>query len=337
MRIFLSIVLFFVSHQLFSQYVLVWSDEFSGNSLDGSKWSHETGGAGWGNNESQFYTTNSTNSSVSNGELTITARQEQIGNNPYTSARIFTKGKMTVKYGKIEARLKVPLGQGLWPAFWMLGANIDAVSWPACGEIDIMEHVNNDTTIHGTAHWDNSGHAYYGTQITTTPAEYHIYTVQWDSTKIQWFLDGDVFFTMNIANGINGTSEFHNDFFLLLNLAVGGNWPGYPDATTTFPAEYKIDYVRVYKDQSELGVDEIEAHEISVFPIPAESILQISNLPFGVHNRISVIDLMGKVCLSTETSTQDVQLNISTLESGVFFIEYVGANGNLNRVKFIKQ
>jgi beta-glucanase (GH16 family) len=232
---------------------LVWSDEFNGTSVDANNWTFETGGGGWGNNELEYYT-NGQNASVSGGVLTITANKISGGYScwygacQYTSTRINTKGKRQFQYGRIEARMALPAGQGLWPAFWMLGANFPGTAWPGCGEIDIMEHINNENVTHGTIHWDANGYANYGgpsgsVNVTT----YHTYAVEWNSSSIKWFLDGVQFWEANIQNNINSTEEFHRPFFLILNLAVGGNWPGSPNASTVFPARMMVDYVRVYQ------------------------------------------------------------------------------------------
>jgi beta-glucanase (GH16 family) len=226
-------------------YTLVWSDEFDGSSVNTSNWSFETGGGGWGNNEKEYY--QAANATVANGNLVITAKKQRVKANAYTSARLKTQGKREFTYGKIEARIKLPLGQGLWPAFWMLGANINTVSWPACGETDIMEHINTDNIIYGTIHWDSNGYASYGGNTTTTPADYHVYAVEWDSAAIRWYLDGVQFHEANILNNINGTDEFHKPFFILLNLAVGGNWPGQTIDDSKLPASMYVDYVRVYQ------------------------------------------------------------------------------------------
>jgi beta-glucanase (GH16 family) len=226
---------------------LVWSDEFNGSSVDTSNWTFETGGGGWGNNELQYYT-NGSNATVSGGILTIEARQQSMGGYAYTSTRIKTQGKRQFTYGRFEARLAVPMGQGLWPAFWMLGANFPTVGWPASGEIDIMEHINTQSTTYGTLHWDYNGYATYGGSTgVNNPAAFHTYAIEWNASSIKWFLDGVQFHEANILNNINGTDEFHRPFFFLLNLAVGGNWPGSPNGTTPFPARYQIDYVRVYQ------------------------------------------------------------------------------------------
>ena len=224
---------------------LVWSDEFDGTAVNTSNWGYDIGGGGWGNNEKEYY--QAANATVTNGNLVITAKKQRVKSNAYTSARLKTQGKREFTYGKIEARIKLPLGQGLWPAFWMLGANINTVSWPACGETDIMEHINTDNIIYGTIHWDNNGHASYGGSTTTTPADYHIYTIEWDSAAIRWYIDGIKYHEANILNSINGTEEFHKPFFILLNLAVGGNWPGQTIDDSKLPASMFIDYVRVYQ------------------------------------------------------------------------------------------
>ncbi|MED5016483.1 family 16 glycosylhydrolase [Paenibacillus chibensis] len=229
---------------------LVWSDEFNGTSLDKSNWKAEigTGSGGWGNNELQYYTDRPENVQVTGGNLVITARKEAYGGMNYTSARIKTQGLRSFTYGKIEARIKLPSGQGLWPAFWMLGTNIDSVGWPKSGETDIMERVNNNPYVNGTVHWDANGQADYG-QVSGNLdfSQYHVYSVEWDSKYIKWFVDGQQYNAFYIENGTGNTEEFQRPFFLLLNLAVGGNWPGSPNNSTQFPAQMLVDYVRVYQ------------------------------------------------------------------------------------------
>ena len=226
-------------------YQLVWSDEFNGTSVNTSNWNFETGAGGWGNNEQQYY--RSQNASVSNGNLVITARRESFGGANYTSARMTTKSKRQFTYGRMEARIRIPLGQGLWPAFWMLGSNISSVGWPRCGEIDILEHVNTNNTVYGTIHWDANGYASYGGNTNTTPANYHVYSIEWTSSAIKWFVDGAKYHEANILNNINSTEEFHRSFFFILNVAVGGNWPGQTIDNSKLPASMYVDYVRVYQ------------------------------------------------------------------------------------------
>jgi beta-glucanase (GH16 family) len=246
---FLIPMLMLMSGPVFSQnWQLVWQDEFTnGVSAD---WVFETGtgSGGWGNNEQEYYRRE--NATVSNGQLVITAKHEAFGGMQYTSARMKTQGKRSWKFGKIEARIAMPSFQGVWPAFWMLGDNIGSVGWPSCGEIDIMEHVNTGGAVYGTIHWQDNNNTYanYSGNTTTTVTAFHNYSVEWDASFIRWFVDGVKYHEANIANGINGTSEFQNNFFILLNLAVGGNWPGFTIDNNAMPASMYVDYVRVYQN-----------------------------------------------------------------------------------------
>jgi beta-glucanase (GH16 family) len=233
---------------------LVWSDEFEYIGLpETSKWTMETGGDGWGNQELQYYTNSENNAMVDNGILTITAREESFGGRDYTSARITTQNKFDFQYGKVEARIKMPYSQGMWAAFWMLGSNINSVGWPACGEIDIVEMVggaNDDNTCFSTLHWDNGGeNAAYGQSYTLNSGiladDFHIYSLQWTDQKISAYIDDILYFEIDITPA--ELSEFHQNFFIILNLAVGGILPGSPDETTVFDQTMEVDYVRVYQ------------------------------------------------------------------------------------------
>lgn len=229
---------------------LVWSDEFNGSSLNSANWMAEigTGSGGWGNNELQYYTSRPQNLQVTGGNLVITAQKESYGGMNYTSARIKTQGLQNFKYGKVEARIKLPSGQGLWPAFWMLGSNITSVGWPASGEIDIMERVNNNPYVNGTVHWDANGYASYGNISGNLDfSQFHTYSIEWDANYIRWFVDGNKYNEIYIQNGTGNTEEFQKPFFILLNMAVGGNWPGSPNGSTPFPSQMLVDYVRVYQ------------------------------------------------------------------------------------------
>ena len=224
-------------------YNLVWSDEFNGTGIDGSKWNIDNGNPGV-NNEKEFY--QGANATVTGGNLVITARQQNVGGQPYTSAKLNTSGKFAVQYGRIEARIQLPMVQGTWPAFWMLGNNIGSVSWPNCGEIDIMEHVNTNNTILGTMHWNGgNGHVQYGNSTTTTPGNFHVYAVEWNSSTINWYVDNVLYSSGNIANNINNTGAFQLPFYIILNLAIGGDLPG--NSIGAMPASMLVDYVRVYK------------------------------------------------------------------------------------------
>jgi beta-glucanase (GH16 family) len=234
-------------------YKLIWSDEFNGTQLDATNWTKETGGGGWGNNELEYYTDRDVNAFVSNGLLTIKAMSEVYGGRNYTSARIKTQGKRFFKYGKIEARMKLPYGQGIWPAFWMLGESIASIGWPACGELDIMEMVggsSGNNKVYGTAHWDNGGHQSYGSNY-ALPAgnlcdDFHTYALVWEPQKLEWYIDDIKYCSLAIT--ADYYSEFRENAFIIFNLAVGGNWPGSPDASTVFPQTLQVDYVRVYQD-----------------------------------------------------------------------------------------
>jgi len=228
-------------------YTLSWNDEFDGTSLNTTAWNYETGNHGWGNNELQNYRSGTNNATVDNGKLVIEAREENGG---YTSARITTQGKQSYKYGRIDIRAKLPFGQGIWPALWMLGDNFGSSGWPSCGEIDIMEMVGHEPNkTHGTIHWEQNGHASYGGSTSISSGiladEFHVYTIIWNANEIKWLLDDVQFHNVSITQ--SEMSEFHNNFFFIMNIAVGGNWPGYPDGTTTFPQRMIVDYVRVFQ------------------------------------------------------------------------------------------
>ncbi|MEJ5285395.1 MAG: carbohydrate-binding protein [Brevinematia bacterium] len=228
-------------------YTLIWSDEFDGTALNTSKWVYDIGAGGWGNNELQYYTSRTQNVTVSSGTLKIISLKENYSGAAYTSGRIKTKGKFSFQYGKIVARIRLSSGnrQGIWPAFWMLGNNIDSVGWPKCGEIDIMENVNGQNTVYATCHWDANGHASYGLSTSTTVTSWHDYEVEWDSQYIRARVDGVQYYVIDITPA--DLSEFRAPFFILLNQAVGGNWPGSPTSSTVFPSTMEVDYVRVYQ------------------------------------------------------------------------------------------
>jgi beta-glucanase (GH16 family) len=237
---------------------LVWSDEFNGKTLDPKNWKHETGSHGWGNNELETYTNNPENASLHNGNLVIKALKTADG---YTSARIKTQGLRSWKYGKVAARMRLPYGQGIWPAFWMMGDNISEVGWPKGGEIDIMEMIGGgkgrDDTTHGTLHWEANGkHASHGGSKQLPDhkmfhQDYHVFEIEWDADDIAWKLDGHEYFKTSVNTTAWPTmTAFHQPFFIILNLAVGGNWPGNPNETTVFPQTMEVDWVRVYQRQT---------------------------------------------------------------------------------------
>lgn len=242
-------------------------DEFNKASnapVDSSKWTAEIGGGGWGNQELQYYTNDIENAyHDGNGSLVIKAIKLTpplnltCWNGPcqYTSARLITKGKFDRKYGKFEARIKIPRGQGIWSAFWMLGGNIDTVGWANCGEIDVLENIGREPlTIHGTIH----GPGYSGANSIGAPYslpnnqkfadDFHVYAAEWTENKVSFYVDGNLYKTITPQNLPAGKQwVYDHPFFMILNLAVGGPWGGVPDATTVFPQTMLIDYVRVYR------------------------------------------------------------------------------------------
>lgn len=231
-------------------WVLVWQDEFEGDALDPTNWTFDIGGHGWGNNELQAYTDRPENVRVEDGLLIIEARAEPFVRRNYTSGRIKTQGLREWTYGRFEARMQLPYGNGIWPAFWMLGADIAQTPWPACGEIDIMEHIGREPTrIYGTVHgpgYSGSGGVGHYTTVADVSEAFHVYAVEWEPEEIRWYVDEQQYFRVT-PESVRGTWVFDHPFFLLLNLAVGGNWPGPPDDTTVFPQFLKVDYVRVYQ------------------------------------------------------------------------------------------
>jgi beta-glucanase (GH16 family) len=246
-----------------SGWSLVWSDEFdgrSGASLDSTKWSFDIGGGGWGNHELQSYTNRAANAEVHGGELVIRALKEAYTGSDniardYTSARLLTRNKFTQTYGRFEARIKIPYGQGIWPAFWMLGNDIDTAGWPRCGEIDIMENIGREPNlVHGTLH----GPGYSGANGITASYplsasqrfsdDYHKFAVEWEPNVMRFYVDGLLYKTRTPGDLPAGKQwVFNHPFFLILNVAVGGDFPGNPDTTSTFPQLMKVDYVRVYE------------------------------------------------------------------------------------------
>lgn len=230
----------------------VWHDEFDGAELDRSNWTFDIGGNGWGNAEWEAYTDKPENVRVEEGMLVITAIEDPSlpAGRPYSSARIKTQGLHSWKYGRIEASIKLPYGQGIWPAFWMLGDNNKG--WPAGGEIDILEQIGKEpNTIHATVH----APGYFGGSGVTTSLDvpegtlkddFHVYAIEWQENEIRWFFDDQEYFKLTPAD-VPDAWIFDHEFFIIMNLAVGGRWPGYPDDTTVFPQQMLVDYVRVYQ------------------------------------------------------------------------------------------
>ena len=248
------------SPSTYDGYSLTWSDEFSGTEINDDNWGYDIGGSGWGNNELQYHTNR--NAYLKEGLLVIRAQQEAYRGKNYTSSRLKTQGKQNFKYGRIDVRARLPEGAGIWPALWMLGKNITDVGWPKSGEIDIMEmvggnslqdkHPNGDRTAHGTMHWNNNGlNGSYSpvntgkSEILSTSLseEFHVFSIQWDVNGIGWYID-DVQYSYKT---ISSTQPVREEFFFIMNIAVGGDWPGSPNSSTVFPQRMVIDYVRVFQ------------------------------------------------------------------------------------------
>jgi len=240
-------------------WTLLWQDEFDGEVLDPEKWVMEIGGHGWGNNEKQFYTQNPENVRLEEGNLIIEARDEFFVRRHYTSGRIKTQDLFSFTYGRVEARMKLPYGQGIWPAFWMLGANIDEVDWPSSGEIDIMEHIGREPrriygTVHGPGYSGSGGVGHFTTfSENALIEEFHVFAIEWEPEEIRWYADDELFFSLT-PEQVPGEWVFDHPFFMIMNLAVGGYWPGNPDESTVFPQFLTVDYVRVYQ-RPENGAD----------------------------------------------------------------------------------
>jgi len=235
---------------------LVWSDEFDGDELSLDNWTHEIGNGdwGWGNNELQYYTNE--NTIMYEGNLVIQARDDFFSGFNYTSSRIITENKFEFTHGRVDIRAVLPEGQGIWPALWMLGENIRSVGWPRCGEIDIMEVVGHEPgTLHGTVHYPdpNGNRIFIGDKVTLPnnqkfSSQYHVFSIVWEEDTISWLLDDQQYFKVSRQSlGSQNPYPFNEPFFFIFNIAVGGNWPGSPDATTSFPQNMIIDYVRVFQ------------------------------------------------------------------------------------------
>ena len=237
-----------------SGWNIVWHDEFEGTTLNLNDWTFDIGGGGWGNQEWEAYTSRPENVRVEDGMLVIEARKEEelIRGREYSSARIKTQGRQEWMYGRIEARMKLPHGQGIWPAFWMLGDNIYRKGWPAAGEIDILEFIGREPDhIYATVHAPGySGGDGVGSSLVvpadTLKNDFHVYAIEWQENEIRWYFDDQEYFRLT-PDDVPDAWIFDHPFFIIMNVAVGGRWPGYPDDTTIFPQFLYVDYVRVYQ------------------------------------------------------------------------------------------
>ncbi len=321
---------------------LVWSDEFNGSGLDLSKWSYQIGTGtpliGWGNNELQYYTNRPANVDVFNGNLWIVAQRENFGGMQYTSARIRTKNKGDWRYGRIEMRAKLPRGRGIWPAFWMMPTDEVFGSWPRSGEIDIMELVGHEPNrVHGTIHFGNAWpqNQYQGTFYTlpqgTFNDDYHTFWIEWQQNEIKWYVDSTLYFTRAPANLGGANWPFNERFHIILNVAVGGNWPGSPDSTTVFPQAMVVDYVRVYQRSplSASNTPEKPTHFAleQNYPNPFNPTTTLTyQLATPSDIKLEIFDMLGKKITTLVSQRQDagsytVNFNAAqyNLSSGVYF------------------
>ncbi|SRR5579871_1583486 len=235
-------------------YTLIWSDEFNAKTINSNYWNFETGGGGWGNNELEYYTARTQNAFQSSGNLVIEARAESYSGSDYTSARMTTQNKEQFQFGRIDIRAKLPVGQGIWPALWMLGSNITQVGWPTCGETDIMELIGKTPQeVYGTLHYANGSGAQaslgsnYSISSGDFSKQFHVFSLIWKQDSISLLVDDQLYFSANAQNISSGTWPFNSTSFFIFNVAVGGDWPGSPDGSTIFPEHLFVDYVRVFQ------------------------------------------------------------------------------------------
>ncbi len=322
---------------------LIWSDEFETDTLDTSKWEymHGTGSqyglTGWGNNELQYYTDRDENIYVEEGKLHIRALNESYRTRNYTSARIRTKGKADFRYGKFEIRAKLPEGQGLWPAIWMLPTENVYGGWPQSGEIDIMELVGHEPdVVHGTIHYgpewpDNRSRGHYYTLSNGKFSDdFHIFTIEWTPDRITWYMDDNFILFVTPGNLSPYIWPFDQKFHLLLNVAVGGQWPGSPDHTTEFPQEMIVDYIRVYEDASLTSADDdmqerpvaFELHQNHPNPFNPSTNISFDLAEAG-NVSIRVFDMLGRQVAQPvngdfQTGSHSVSFDASNLSSGTY-------------------
>lgn len=302
---------------------LVWADEFSGSSLDLNKWSYQTGAGGWGNNELQNYTNRIDNTIVSNGTLKIIAKAEVYGGANYTSARIRTINKGDWRYGRMEMRAKLPIGQGIWPAFWMMPTENVYGSWPNSGEIDIMEYLGHQPSItYGTIHTQSAvaGVSAYSSSSYTLPAAngtfasgFNVFAIEWEPNEIRWYVNNVLYATKTPTT--LSPWRFTELFHIILNVAVGGNWPGAPNASTIFPQQMEVDYVRVYQKNSDLslvGANRIEPLAVHTYSVPT---ITGATYLWSVNNGAIITSGQGLANIQLKAGYANIDINCSITTS----------------------
>lgn len=355
-KLILYIIPLFVSIQLVAQpdgYGLVWSDEFNGNgAIDASKWHHQTqlpNGYSWYNNEVQHYTNRTDNSFVSNGTLKIVAKEETFTDQgvtmSYTSARLNSKFAFT--YGYVEIRAKLPTGAGTWPALWMLGQNITepggfwadefgTTAWPACGEIDILEHWgSNQNFVQSATHTPSSfGNTVNkgGTTLSTASTEFHTYSLEWTEERLVFAVDGTIHYIYSPSTQNASTWPFTENQYLLFNVAI------LPDITPSFTqSEMEIDYVRVYQEEALSTEDVVSANGVKLFPNPADNVLNLDiSTSIQEDINVTIYNTVGKIMFKEVLSQNKTSIDISQLARGVYFID-LQAGDQVVTEKFIKQ
>ena len=347
LRILLLIIFInFTGNSSAQNWSLEWADEFDSAYIDTTKWSFQIGNGapslpGWGNNELEYYTDRPENARIEDSILIIEARRENYMGFQYTSARIRTSGKVDFQFGKMTARMKLPEGQGIWPAFWMLPAKPN-FTWPNDGEIDIMELVGHEPNIsHGTLHygqpWPNN--QYKGCPYTLSSGnfsdDFHDFSIVWELNSIKWYIDEILFCTLRPNDILPHSWPFNNHpFYLLLNLAVGGNWPGNPDGTTVFPQTIEVDYIRFYKDSSTSSDNEVPQKENFAIKISQDFLAQ----SFAIEStkeieKVSIINMYGKTVLEDRPNTTRHLVNTSGLSHGIYFIK--ATHNGMNHIQKI--
>jgi beta-glucanase (GH16 family) len=317
---------------------LVWSDEFDGSSVDESKWNFMTGtgNGGWGNNELEYY--RKENATVADGFLTITAKKESYGGSQYTSSRMTTKNKGDFLYGRFEMCAKMPLGKGLWPAFWLFPTDEVYGGWAASGEVDMMEYLGHEhTTVHGTLHyggkWPNNTSA--GSSFTLNSGnfdqEFHIFAFEWENGKVRWYVDGKLFRQTSEwwSSGGPYPAPFDQRFYIILNLAVGGNWPGSPNSATMFPQQLVVDYIRVYQAPAEIEQNDdaptgFQLKQNAPNPFNAQTRIEYF-LPYPEKVTLNIYDVQGRRIAALMDAKQDggehaVIWDSTAMSSGIYLL-----------------
>jgi beta-glucanase (GH16 family) len=339
-------------------YTLAWSDEFDGavgSKPNAANWNYDLGGGGWGNNEMETYVSDAQHAQIISDPLALDSKALQIqatkdAQGHIYSARLLTQGKITAQYGYVEGRIQMCYGQGMWPAFWMLGTDYPTAGWPTCGEMDIMENIGSEpSTVHGTIHGPGySGSNGIGASYTLSNSQqfkddYHTFAVRWRPDAISWDVDGTTYETRTTADIPSGTTwAFNKPFFIVLNLAVGGYWPGYPDATTVYPQNLRVDYIRVYTFNPPIRhtvtlKSLANSKYVSAGPGGASSLIPSQTTP-GATEQFQVIDAgSGAVALKclangkyvTAATGTSLVANSASLSSSALFLWVDAGSGNV--------